>query len=74
MLTLQVDLQGAELEAWMVDLEHEMRASLFLVVKNAVASVKGVGEERRLFDWPVEAVMLAHEVAFASETELALRR
>eukprot|EP01043_Picozoa_sp_COSAG02_P038622 COSAG02_NODE_2992_length_7601_cov_11.907662_2_plen_1523_part_00 len=63
---------GSVTEVWMADLEKEMQRTMALVTKKAVASIREIAPERRLFDWPLEAAMLAHETYFTNEAEAGI--
>lgn len=71
-LAKHVMLAGLPVEIWMADLEKEMRSTLALITKQAVASVTDIKVDRRLFDWPVESTIVAHEVFFTAVTERAI--
>ena len=63
---------GIVAEVWMAELEKEMQRTMALVTKQAVASIREIAPERRLFDWPVEAAMLAHEAYFTTDAEASI--
>ena len=63
---------GTVTEVWMADLEKEMQRTMALVTKQAVASIHEIAPERRLFDWPIEAAMLAHETYFTNDAEASI--
>jgi dynein heavy chain len=63
---------GTVTEVWMANLEKEMRRTMALVTKQAVASIREIAPERRLFDWPLEAAMLAHETYFTNDAEASI--
>eukprot|EP01052_Picozoa_sp_SAG31_P000010 SAG31_NODE_1_length_62978_cov_30.836130_10_plen_3970_part_00 len=71
-LEKHVPISGLPVETWMAALEKEMRSSLSLITKQAVASVTDIKIDRRLFDWPVESTIVAHEVFFTKVTERAI--
>ena len=56
----------------MEDLEKEMQQTMALVTEKAVNSIREIASERRLFDWPIEAAMLAHETYFTSDAEASI--
>ena len=68
-LSKPVIFMGNVAEVWMAELEKEMQRTMALVTRQAVRSIREIAPERRLFDWPIEAAMLAHEAYFTSETE-----
>ena len=72
-LSKPIVFQNIVAEVWMSALEQEMRHTLELVTRQAVQSIREIASERRLFDWPIECALLAHEVYFASDTEKCIR-
>lgn len=73
-------LPGAAVEKWLLQVEKQMRESVFYCARNAIAAYPGVESQAPVQDrvewvlsWPEQVVLVVSQLFWTSETESALR-